>query len=100
MLDKYSGNGTYFYADPPYRDSIVEYDGNFSDVEQVRLAQFLKDASAAGSWFSESNKEIGDSFWQNLFPSPEYTIHDVSARYTAGRGTSVLNVKEVLITNF
>lgn len=100
LLDKYSGNGTYFYADPPYRDSIVEYDGNFNDVEQNRLAQFLKDATAAGSWISESNKEIGDNFWQNLFPSNQYIIHDVSARYTAGRGTSVLNVKEVLITNF
>lgn len=100
LLQQYSEPGTYFYADPPYRDSIVEYDGSFNDQEQIRLATFLKQASTDGSWISESNKEIGDGFWQTHFPTAEYKIHDVSARYTAGRGTSVLNVKEVLITNF
>jgi DNA adenine methylase len=99
-LSNYSGKGTYFYADPPYRDSVVEYQGGFNDKEQIRLADFLKSMGQAGSWFSESNKEIGDGFWLAQFPNTSYNIHDVEAKYTAGRGTSVIDVKEVLITNF
>ena len=90
--------GTYYYADPPYRDSIVEYKDAFSEDDQIRLANFLKEAGRAGCWFSESNKEIGDGFWDSHLG--EYNIHDMSAKYTAGRGKTLKNVKEVLITNF
>lgn len=99
-LGNYAGKGTYYYADPPYRDSVVQYQGGFDDVEQVRLANFLKSVGQAGSWFSESNKDIGDGFWSKNFPQNSYNIHEVTAKYTAGRGTSVIDVKEVLITNF
>lgn len=97
-LTKWQGNGSYYYADPPYRDSIVEYKNAFSENDQIRLANFLKDVGATGSHFSESNKEIGDGFWQKQFAG--YNIHNMSARYTAGRGKTVKDVKEVLITNF
>jgi len=99
QLTEWQTEGTYYYADPPYRDSVVVYDGAFDEGDQKRLVSFLKDCSEKGCWVSESNKEIGDSFWQNHF-GPEYTINDMSAKYTAGRGTSTLDVKEVLVTNF
>jgi DNA adenine methylase len=99
-LSNYSGKGTYYYADPPYRDSIVQYQGGFDDKEQTRLADYLKARGQDGSWFSESNKDIGDGFWEKNFPQNKYNIHQVNAKYTAGRGTSVIDVKEVLITNF
>lgn len=98
-LTEWQKEGTYYYADPPYRDSVVVYDGAFDENDQKRLVSFLKDCSQKGCWVSESNKEIGDSFWENHF-GPEYTIHDMDAKYTAGRGTSMLKVKEVLVTNF
>lgn len=99
QLTEYQKEGTYYYADPPYRDSIVVYDGGFSEDDQKRLVNFLKGCSDNGCWISESNKEIGDLFWETHF-GPDYTIHDMTAKYTAGRGTSMLKVKEVLVTNF
>ena len=87
---------TFVYADPPYRDTFVKYQNVFSEEDQIRLVNFLKKCPG---YLAESNKEIGDSFWKNNF-GEEYNIHEISAKYTAGRGTSVVNVKEVLITNY
>ncbi len=98
-LVEYQKPGTYYYADPPYRDSVVVYDGEFSENDQKRLVNFLKQCDNKGCWVSESNKEIGDSFWSNNF-GDKYHIHEVSAKYTAGRGTSTHDVTEVLVTNF
>jgi len=95
-----SGNGKcYYYADPPYRDSVMKYDGAFTDDDQVRLVNFLKSKSDEGHFISESNKEVGDKFWQANF-GDDHNINVVPALYTAGRGTSLRNVKEVLVTNF
>lgn len=98
-LTEWRQKGTYYYADPPYRDSIVEYQGGFNDDSQKRLVKFLQESSDAGCYIAESNKEIGDNFWETNF-GEEYNFHFVDAKYTAGRGTSTLDVKEVLITNF
>jgi|APSaa5957512535_1039671.scaffolds.fasta_scaffold86311_1 site-specific DNA-adenine methylase len=98
-LTQYQEEGTYYYADPPYRDSIVVYDGAFEESDQKRLVNFLRECSDNGCWISESNKEIGDGFWEQHF-GPDYPVHDMTAKYTAGRGKSTLDVKEVLITNF
>ena len=76
----------------------VEYKNAFSEQDQIRLTDFLKSVGQQGCWFSESNKEIGDGFWNKHFDS--YNIHDMKAIYTAGRGKTVKNVEEVLITNF
>ena len=46
-----------------------------------------------------SYQELLDSFWDKHFGSG-YKIHDMDAKYTAGRGTSTIDVKEVLVTNF
>lgn len=99
-LKEWKEPGTYYYADPPYRDSVVVYDGGFAEEDQLRLVGFLKEMSDAGCWVSESNKEIADSFWDNNFSEENYKKHYMSAKYTAGRGTSLLDVDEVLVTNF
>lgn len=93
-----NGGKTYWYADPPYRSSIVNYDGTFTDDDQVRLVNFLKSKSEQGDFISESNKEVGDKFW-NTHYGDDYTINVVAARYTAGRGKTVKDVNEVLVTN-
>ena len=98
-LAEHANGTTFFYADPPYRDSVVDYQGGFGDSEQLRLSSFLKQRAEEGHLIAESNKEVGDGFWLKAFGG-EYNIHEVPAKYTAGRGTSVLDVREVLITNF
>lgn len=87
--------GDWLYADPPYRDSIVLYQGGFTEDDQVRLAQFLRGSRCM---FSYSNKDIKDGFYEANFPNSN--IIDMSAKYTAGRGKSIVDVKEVLVTNY
>ena len=98
-MPEFSGKGTYYYADPPYRDSIVDYQGGFTEDDQKRLVSTLQGYSDEGSFIAESNKEIGDNFWQDNF-GEDYKFSFFDARYTAGRGTTVNNVREVLVTNF
>lgn len=87
--------GDWLYADPPYRDSVVLYQGGFTEEDQIRLANYLTDS---GCIFSYSNKDIGDGFYPANFAGCD--IIEMEAKYTAGRGTSVLEVKEVLVTNY
>ena len=72
------------------------YSDQFTDELQSKLAQFIQGRNCL---FSESNKEIGDKFWETHY-GDGYNIHTVPARYTAGRGKSVIKVDEVLITNY
>ena len=88
-------SGDWLYADPPYRDSIVLYQGGFTEDDQVRLAKYLTES---GCKFAYSNKDIGDGFYQRNFEG--CNVLEMSAKYTAGRGTSTLDVKEVLVTNY
>ena len=88
-------SGDWLYADPPYRDSIVLYQGGFNEEDQIRLAKYLTES---GCMFAYSNKHIGDSFYDDNFAG--CNILDMDAKYTAGRGTSTLDVIEVLVTNY
>lgn len=98
MNDSYAGD-VFYYADPPYRDSVVEYKDAFSEQDQKNLVSFLRDRSDEGCYVAESNKEIGDDFW-NIHFGPGYSINEVEVKYTAGRGTSIIQAREVLITNY
>ena len=86
--------GDFVYADPPYRDSIVTYDGSFTEDDQIRLINYLNKVEM----FAYSNKNTDDSFYKLHFNTPH--IHLMDAKYTAGRGTSVINTTEVLITSY
>ena len=88
-------SGDWLYADPPYRDSIVLYQGGFTEEDQVRLARYL---TTSGCMFAYSNKDIHDGFYQKNFDG--CNIIEMEAKYTAGRGTSTLDVSEVLVTNY
>jgi len=96
---QYVDRDSYLYFDPPYRDSTTEYtqDG-FSDTDQIRMCDVMKEADERGAQVSMSNKEIGDGFWQKYLPNFEMLEYDV--KYTAGRGKTINNVKEVLLRNF
>ena len=87
--------GDWLYADPPYRDSVVLYQGGFTEEDQVRLANYL---TSSGCKFGYSNKDIHDGFYERNFAG--CNINEMEAKYTAGRGTSTLDVSEVLVTNY
>jgi DNA adenine methylase Dam len=86
---------SWVFADPPYRDCSVGYSDAFNDEDQHDLTTKLNEC---GSLFAESNKEVGDQFWDTRFPK-EY-IHFLDHKYTCGRGETVTAVTEVLIKNY
>lgn len=85
--------GDFIYADPPYRESFLKYQG-FIEEDQIALCKLLE--SHKGFW-AYSNSNLEDDFYKTHMPSG--VIHDFPVTYTAGRGTTV-KAKEVLITNF
>lgn len=90
--------GSFIYADPPYRSSIIEYQSTFTDIHQQALIRYLLSYAQDGCYIAESNRDIGDGFWQKSFPTCRVHVFDVI--YTAGRGTSTIPAEEVLVTNY
>ncbi len=86
---------SWVFADPPYRDTRKMYSDQFDDELQTKLANFLQ---AQDCLYAESNKEIGDGFWQRHFP--DANIHFLDHKYTCGHGAAVNPVTEVLIKNY
>ena len=86
---------SWVFADPPYRDSGKMYSSQFDDELQSKLAKFLQKQDCL---YAESNKEIGDGFWQAHFPDAQ--IHFLDHKYTCGHGAAVNPVTEVLIKNY
>ncbi len=116
----YFGEQTWFYADPPYRQSFAKYksakDQYFTDEDQFRLIEFLKSASNAGSFCSLSNREsfendfdacvdqnnhITAGWFANKFDD-SWNCRYFKTKYTAGRNNvgSGSNAVEVLIRNY
>lgn len=87
--------GDLIYADPPYRSSVIDYKDAFTDADQTRLANWLTSSNLP---YAYSNKDIHDGWYQTHFP--QANIIDLTATYTAGRGTATHQVSEVLITNY
>jgi site-specific DNA-adenine methylase len=83
------------FADPPYRDTKKMYSDQFDDALQSKLAKFLQSQDCL---FAESNKEIGDGFWDAHFPNAQ--INFLDHKYTCGHGGAVNPVTEVLIKNY
>jgi DNA adenine methylase Dam len=86
---------SWIFADPPYRATEKMYSDQFNDKLQSELAVFLQSKDCL---FAESNKEIGDGFWQEHFPNSQ--IHFLDHKYTCGAGANKTPVTEVLIKNY
>ena len=86
---------SWVFADPPYRDTKKMYSDQFTDELQTKLAQFIQ---SRGCLYAESNKEIGDKFWERHFPNAN--IHFLDHIYTCGHGGAVNPVTEVLVKNY
>jgi len=99
-LGEYAGEGTYYYADPPYISSSVDYEGEyeFGIKDQIDLINFLRDVGSKGSWFAESNRDLNDGFWEEHYPV-ENIYHIKGVKYTAGRNDST-QFDEIFVTNF
>jgi len=107
--EPYIGSKTFVYFDPPYRPisptaSFTSYSkANFSEEDQIRLAQFcrLLDSKGANFLLSNSdptNEDPDDIFFEDLFDG--FTRETVSAsRVINCKGDSRGRIRELLITN-
>lgn len=88
-------SGDFVYADPPYRDSQVNYDVSFNEDEQIKLAARLMSHDGP---FAYSNKKISDddNFYHTHFVN--MPLIELGGMYTAGASSQKLKVTEVLIT--
>ncbi len=85
---------SWVFADPPYRDTRKMYSDQFTDELQSKLAAHLQSQDCL---YAESNKEIGDGFWNERFPTEN--INYLNHIYTCGQ-KGVMPVTEVLIKNY
>ena len=89
----------FVYLDPPYRDSSTTYTNDgFDEHDQIRLCEYFKECDAIGAKVALSNKEVGDGFFNDHLG--KYNLNIFDAKYTAGRGTAVNKVQEILVTNY
>lgn len=109
----FMGSDSWFYADPPYRVSKAKYDsaGSFTDKDQIRLCNFLKDAHDAKDLCALSNREdyindiddelgtITKGWFADKF-NDDWNVSYYKVKYTAGRHNLGLKGNEVLIKNY
>lgn len=87
----------YYYADPPYFDTSVNYEVESGETFQLDLISYLKNLSLQGCLVAESNYHRPDNFWENSFPNWNVFAYDFI--HTASRG-DVKKGKEVLVKNW
>ena len=111
----YMKEGTWFYADPPYRASKGKYKsaGDFTDTHQEELCNFLKDANKKGCKVALSNREIINEDWEPTSEDidigwfsdkfgDDFNVVYHRVKYTAGRHNrgNGSSSTEVLIRNY
>jgi DNA adenine methylase len=74
---------SYFFFDPPYRDSFTSYSQVFDDSQQLQLIDFCKQADLNGDIVMFCNRDAGDTFYTDNQGQLEISYYDVT--YTAGR---------------
>ncbi len=106
----FADTSTFVYFDPPYRplnvtSSFTSYtEDNFSDEDQIKLANLFKELSARGAKVMLSNSDPknvndNDNFFDDLYAG--YNIMRVEASRTINSvGSKRGKIKELLIKNY
>jgi DNA adenine methylase len=87
---------TFFFFDPPYRDSFTSYGQVFNDTHQLALIDFCKQEDLKGHIMMFCNRDAGDTFYTDNQGQLEISYYNVT--YTAGRRKQNKN-DEGLITS-
>lgn len=107
---KYVDKDTLVYFDPPYKplnatSNFTSYSKfDFTDEEQIYLAQFFSKVNLTGALLMLSNSDpknvdVNDCFFDKLYE--EFYIHRVHAkRVINSNGKNRGNINEILVTNY
>lgn len=74
---------SFYFMDPPYRDSFTQYGQSFDDNEHVKLIDFCKQADLAEHYVMYCNRDAGDDFYDRNRGQLEIETYGIT--YTAGR---------------
>lgn len=74
---------TFFFFDPPYRDSFTQYGQTFDDAHHKELINFCVDADKSGHIVFYCNRETSDTFYSDNKKHLQIEYYDIT--YTAGR---------------
>ena len=80
MTDKES---TFFFMDPPYRESFTSYGQLFSDDDQIKLLEYCQNVNATGGKVFLCNRDDNDNFWNGR--EGNLSVSRFPITYTAGR---------------
>jgi len=101
VVKNHAVEGSYVFMDPPYRNSFTQYATDFNDAEQERVIDSLKFCQQVGATGLLSNRDAGDSFFEDRWDVTKIKYFDVT--YTAGRrkktedGFKAKRAREVLL---
>lgn len=88
VSEKYKGDETFFFFDPPYRDSFTSYGESNDDSMQIELIEFCNNIPESDQVFL-TNRDSGDGFFEKHIDEDTLTIKRVPVTYTAGRRKKV-----------
>jgi DNA adenine methylase len=74
---------TFFFFDPPYRNSFTSYGQVFDDTQQLALIDFCKQEDLNSNIVMFCNRDAGDTFYTDNQGQLEISYYNVT--YTAGR---------------
>ena len=116
QLSTFSSDKTWYYADPPYRNSFAKYNsaGEFVEKDHFDLNNFLIDRHNEGAVCALSNREdtinnfvpdsnkISQGWFSDKFDDDWNCSYFTNIRYTAGRSNKNIGSRgtEVLIKNY
>jgi DNA adenine methylase len=74
---------TFWFFDPPYRDSFTSYSQTFTDQDHTNLITFCRQQDLAGDLVFYCNRECGDTFYTQQ--QGQLILKKYPITYTAGR---------------
>lgn len=93
---------SFYFMDPPYRDSFTQYGQVFDDAKHFDLINWCKSADQQGNLVFYCNRDAGDNFYTQNQGNLLIDYYDVT--YTAGRRSTDENgqkqaksAKEILL---
>lgn len=84
VSERFTDTNSFFFFDPPYRDSFTQYGGEFNDQHQQELIEFCNELPDNCKVFL-TNRDEGDGFFDGLVNGEKLNIKRIPVTYTAGR---------------
>jgi len=84
---------TFWFFDPPYRDSFTNYSQTFTDQDHSNLITFCKQQDLAGDLVFYCNREAGDTFYTSQ--QGQLSLKKYPITYTAGRRATTVDANNV-----